>query len=297
MIVAGMMMLTCGAMSLAQENLGGQPGAFLRIPTGTRPVGMGSAFTAVAEGGDAMYWNIAGLSQGNEVSLSSSYSILDYGRQHISGALAIPAKVLSFGLHWNRYVVDDIQGRDASGGTTHTFNSTESSYGAGLSLKLGPLALGGGAKYYQQMLDDYSSKGVGYDAGVMLTLVNSSRVSFRMGAALTDYQGEVEWNTPAATIEIFPETARYGVSLGIKGENISLLVASDYCRTNFEDEILCFGLELGLFDTLVLRGGLRDDMQHLGASINLGSFGFDFATSEGIIQEKDYFTVGVRLNF
>src|SRR3990172_5842749 len=64
------------------SNAGG-PGTtafnFLKIGEGARPVAMGSAFTAVADDGNLLFWNPAGLSQIEEPMGTTTY------RNYIAG--------------------------------------------------------------------------------------------------------------------------------------------------------------------------------------------------------------------
>src|SRR6185312_10499950 len=47
----------------AASNVGTSGAAFLEIAPGARPVGMGQAYTGVADDIDAIYWNPAGLAR------------------------------------------------------------------------------------------------------------------------------------------------------------------------------------------------------------------------------------------
>ncbi len=76
--------------------------SFLRMGVGARPLGLGSAFFAVAEGPEALYWNTAGLSYVKRNSLTlmfdrwvedTSHSFLGYAKPFYSGGMG-------FGLIW-----------------------------------------------------------------------------------------------------------------------------------------------------------------------------------------------------
>ncbi|RKY59145.1 MAG: hypothetical protein DRP94_04355, partial [Candidatus Latescibacterota bacterium] len=49
-------------------------GAFLELGVGARPLGMGSAYVAVAEGPEVVYWNPAGLVLGEGTTLGFMHS-------------------------------------------------------------------------------------------------------------------------------------------------------------------------------------------------------------------------------
>ncbi|HID92967.1 MAG TPA: hypothetical protein EYP60_02615 [bacterium (Candidatus Stahlbacteria)] len=52
----------CGSVCMGQGNAA-YAGEFLHMGVGARPIGMGGAFTSVADDPSAGYWNPAGLTQ------------------------------------------------------------------------------------------------------------------------------------------------------------------------------------------------------------------------------------------
>ncbi|HPT47104.1 MAG TPA: UPF0164 family protein, partial [Candidatus Rifleibacterium sp.] len=55
--------LSLSTMSTAHAESAGQAGAYLKMGVGARALGMGSAFTAVADDSTASFWNPAGLAR------------------------------------------------------------------------------------------------------------------------------------------------------------------------------------------------------------------------------------------
>ena len=51
-------------------------GDFMMIGTGVRPLGMGGAFAAVADNGNAIYWNASGLAQIKEIEAEAMHAFL-----------------------------------------------------------------------------------------------------------------------------------------------------------------------------------------------------------------------------
>ena len=86
-----------------------------QIFVGTRPLSMGEAFVAVADDGNAIYWNPAGLSRMERIQASFSYSdlfglgIKSYYASFISRLYFIPSLTdyLSFGVDWFRIQFGD----------------------------------------------------------------------------------------------------------------------------------------------------------------------------------------------
>ena len=82
-----------GRMLIAQENQTGTTAAsFLEIGIGSRAVGMGGAYVAMAEGPTAAYWNPAGLGMMDhtEVSVMHMNWVTDIDMQSVSFGLPIP---------------------------------------------------------------------------------------------------------------------------------------------------------------------------------------------------------------
>ena len=89
---------------LAQDGEAGQPGAFLRLGYGVKALGMGSAFTAIANDGSALLWNPAGLSQLKQMEISGMYSILSMDRQQNYASISFPIQnFATFGFGWLQY--------------------------------------------------------------------------------------------------------------------------------------------------------------------------------------------------
>ena len=55
--------LSIGTIGTAFAESAGQAGAYLKMGVGARALGMGSAFTAVADDSTASFWNPAGLAK------------------------------------------------------------------------------------------------------------------------------------------------------------------------------------------------------------------------------------------
>ena len=69
---------------------GGQAGAFLRYGIGGRALGMGRAFTAVADDASGIYWNPAGILGVQRCELGSMYSNLYYDSQYANFSVVLP---------------------------------------------------------------------------------------------------------------------------------------------------------------------------------------------------------------
>lgn len=77
-----------------QTNVGTAAAEFLQIGGGARSLGMGEAYTAVADGPDAIYWNPAGLSRMARPEATYARTELPAGLHHDFFAVGYPSQVL-----------------------------------------------------------------------------------------------------------------------------------------------------------------------------------------------------------
>ena len=77
-----------------QTDVGAASAQFLQIGAGARALGMGEAFTAVAEGPDAVYWNPAGLARMTRPEATYARTELPAGLSHDFFAFGAPSQLL-----------------------------------------------------------------------------------------------------------------------------------------------------------------------------------------------------------
>ena len=175
---------------------------FLRIGVGARPLAMGGAYVALANDASAFYWNPAGMSQSDRISLHFDHvpmfgGIAQYNAANVSLGFY---KKFAVGLSWIRLGVDDIprygslQGTQFERLTQATYRSTGEAtgyfgdmenavmvsfsrslfydvyFGTGFSDNKIPVEISFGltGKYINHKLDDKKGTGQGLDAGVLL---------------------------------------------------------------------------------------------------------------------------------
>jgi long-subunit fatty acid transport protein len=74
--------LSVSTMSAAFAESAGQAGAYLKMGVGARALGMGSAFTAVADDSTAAFWNPAGLAKMQKPEASFMHANLTMDREY-----------------------------------------------------------------------------------------------------------------------------------------------------------------------------------------------------------------------
>lgn len=85
-------------------------GDFIAIGSGVRPIGMGGAFTAIADESSALHWNPAGIAQMRESQVSLMRAFLYEGLasyDNLSYCQPLPNDV-TIGFSWTRLTIEDI---------------------------------------------------------------------------------------------------------------------------------------------------------------------------------------------
>jgi hypothetical protein len=85
-------------------------GDFMMIGSGVRPLGMGGAFSAIADDGNAIYWNASGIAQIRETEITLMHAYLYKGialYDNLSFCQPLPNEV-TIGINLTRLTIDGI---------------------------------------------------------------------------------------------------------------------------------------------------------------------------------------------
>lgn len=170
-------LLLFGSQSFAQnihDSAGTAGAAFLKIEPGSRPVGMGGAFTGLANDINTIFWNPAGLTsvQTREFTAMQHFSIAEISNQSIGYAQRAKRFV------WGASLLGGFAETERRTGPSPTPDSvvTVNGFATGLSLAY-PLSttasIGGTAKLISQQLDIQNVFGIAADLGVILRLIDN----------------------------------------------------------------------------------------------------------------------------
>lgn len=198
-------MLACGAVRLSAQSADRYAASFLEIPVGGKALGLGGAFTAIADDGTAFYWNPAGVSLLDKKMLSGMYSS-QYGpigsplASYYFAGWSMPIRVINVSVNWIRFAVSDIparpdltqessiekryQGVVQSATNDETFSDTEDAFifsfarNNKINLNLGwsyfsipvEVPVGVNLKLIRQNLFDNNASAIGIDAGTMVRM-------------------------------------------------------------------------------------------------------------------------------
>jgi hypothetical protein len=297
-IIIVIIFILVSSYCIADEKIGGQGGAFLQIPIGARPAGLGNAFTAVADDINADYFNPAGLCQIQNDMLGGMYNFMSMDRAHYQAVLIKQIKGNGLALSVNRFGVSEIDGRDSEGYPTEKFDDSELALKLAYSRKLLPFfGIGGGAKYIIQSLGDAKGSGFAFDAGVLFLLFqseNSFIKSFRVGGSFNNIGGKMTWNTESENEDEIPINMRVGSAIDFNLGVLNWLATVDASQT--EDNLkLHFGVETWLIKELCIRAGLDGENVNFGASLRMGKFQFDYAFCPDFLNEGATSKLGIQL--
>ena len=156
--------------------------AFLKIEGGSRPAGLGGAFTGLANDINTIFWNPAGLTavQDRELTAMQHFSFADINNNTIGYAQRLGQLVWGASFLGSFTEIERRQGPTEDPDSTATVGG----FATGLSLAY-PLStamsVGGTAKVISQQLDIQNAYGVAADVGLVLNLLEDR---FGIGVAV-----------------------------------------------------------------------------------------------------------------
>ncbi|MFH1075126.1 MAG: PorV/PorQ family protein [Candidatus Firestonebacteria bacterium] len=273
----------------------------LRIDVGAKPIGMGGAFTGLANNADAIYYNPAGLVQVEELELSLMHSeyIVDTHCEYVAAAL--PFKNMAFGLNtvfvWNSFEkLDDVKFPLGailvySSATTFSWALTP------LPKAMPELSLGINAKYTYMSLDDFFQSAVFFDLGVLYIFEKDLSIGFvakNFGAVLNETSDPAPMTLrlgvsyllslhepekqKTRSVGTYPRSFRAETSKGKreKGKNDGrfqgkdLIIAADVERPLAGDFLESFGVDYLVMEDLNARAGVSLKGAEMNIALGLG---------------------------
>ncbi|MFQ6039529.1 MAG: hypothetical protein ACE5PV_01630 [Candidatus Poribacteria bacterium] len=233
-----------------------------QLPVGVRAIGMGSAFTAVADDGAAISWNPAGVSRLGQYTIDLMRSnLFDVGATNYLSVIVPASDKFAIGMDWTRLGIEDEE-----------INFSQNEVNFSYSYRpLEDFSVGVNLKYIVNNLSyDRSSVGTssgwGTDFGVMFSPFRFARRrvrfldKFTFGFVAADALGlksgklsrgtSVKYDTGASDTIFFPS---YRFGLAYKPKRSWLLALS-------VDDRIHLGAEFSPHDILDIRAGIEKDL-------------------------------------
>lgn len=197
----------------SQTSGGGFAESYLMRDVGARAVGLGGAYTAIANEPDAVFYNPAGLGYfSNQPLVTTSFSSLGLGRNHSSIAWGQQvAEGLGLGIGFNSFSSGSFLARDVMGNPIGNFQDYQYSLTAAAAYKLEFASMGASVKYLNNNLlgSNTAASGVALDFGAKFDVMNM----FSFGVSVQNLTGMMFWNTKGGDFESIPYTIRTGIAM------------------------------------------------------------------------------------
>src|SRR3989339_1554173 len=233
--------------------------SFLRIDVGARPVGMGSAYTAIGDEVNAMYWNPGGLANVKEHGLSAMYSkwVADLNFNSVSYAFPLTCKnqhtpaTIAVGIV--SLFQGDLEGRDSNRQVTGTFGASDITVTVGYGRKVDiddcSFNIGFNTKLIHQKIESESAAGIAFDVGLQTRLFTPRLLT---GISLQSLGQEMKFVNTRYNL---PSNANLGFGYAFGSTTVSV----DFKRRLYEgDNTVCFGAEFSPIKVLSLRFGYQN---------------------------------------
>ncbi len=282
MTVLGILLFSSTVFAFGKDQVGTSGAQFLKIAPGARPVGMGEAFTGVADDIHAIYWNPAGLGLLKVPELTAMHMQYFQSIQYEFGAFAYPTQYGTWGFAINNLHTDNIERRtEDTDANIGTFGSNDSAYYASYGKQItSRLSLGANMKWIHQTLDSINSNAYAGDGGI---LYDTPWHDVRLGASIQNLGSKVKF---ANESDPLPLTYRLGASAPLLSRK--LLVSSDLIIPRDHQLGLALGSEYkGRINRdlgYAMRAGYRSDSDvegfsgiSIGSGLEIGRAAIDFA--------------------
>ncbi|MFA4844588.1 MAG: PorV/PorQ family protein [Candidatus Margulisiibacteriota bacterium] len=271
--------------------------AVLNAGVGARPLGMGSAFTAIADNADAPYWNPAGLGLLNKSEITTMQTKLSSDTDHYYVSYIQPALGGTLGISWVQVGLGNINQTSAEVDFhnevqnisifSYFSNAYLIAYGKELSDKV---SLGLTAKYLSSDMTNISGgQGSGYSVtpGILIKLnvgtgfipVRTDRTTTRVVPTLTiglkvdELINSQQWGT--GTVEQVPPKLRLGLAYKSPNPGLFALDLAQTIKPGYSPE-LSGGYEYSQ-GGLSLRLGYVDSGLTAGAGFQVNHTRVDYA--------------------
>ncbi|MCZ6820814.1 MAG: PorV/PorQ family protein [Calditrichaeota bacterium] len=255
--------IVCAVLLLIAQTIHGQDfgrlgASLLRISPNARQVGMGEAFTAMANQHNALRYNVGGLGLLQHIAFSVNFHnwIDDTNQGNIEVSWPFSRGVLGFGLTY--FDQGEIQALDenfqptvnSSGGSSDLMLTAV--YGTYINIGNHQVSFGGGPKLIRQDLADFTSTSFGFDIGAAYVMRNLSFGATWQNLTLK----KAKFDTQS---DLLPQILRFGVAGNLTlGENLNLNLASDVAKLRSDDKLRIYtGSELHISELLAVRAGYK----------------------------------------
>lgn len=251
----------------------------LKIPTGARAIGMGEAYTALADDIHSLYHNPGGLALMQERQASFMYSQMVQDLKYQNAAIGFPLENGAIGASLSYLSYGDIEGFNETGASIGNQSAYSMVGTLGASWLGNQWSAGANIKGIQQKLADESATGVAFDVGG--TAIYPKPVlgsTLRFGAAVQNMGQGIKF---VEERDPLPMQWKVGVA-AVQMMNKKLNLSLDYTKPKDWDGMVAAGLEFLPIQFVALRTGyVNSDREGSGIRAGIGlrikGISFDYA--------------------
>lgn len=251
------LLLMLAALVSAEESA-----AFLKLGVGARSIGLGGAYTALADDVSAIAWNPAGLAGLSKREIGAMHSEFPSSRHNWLG-FAQPLRYGTLGIGASHLAQGSVSGRDETGRATGDYSASDTAISLSYGARVGILGLGATVKSVRSSVADQSQQVLGFDAGA----------AYALGRAKLGFSAQ---NMGHSSLPLaLSGGAAYGLPFGLTAS------ADLRYRPRSGQKELSLGTEYAVIPSLSVRGGYASS--HGGLSNLRGSSDLTgFATGFGL---------------
>ncbi|KAA3613868.1 MAG: hypothetical protein DWQ05_16465 [Calditrichaeota bacterium] len=258
----------------AQVGNAGMPGAYLYSGVGARALGMGGAYSAIANDVTAVYWNPAGLATQNPYQFSFMHNSLFMGTAIDFVVASAPTERYgSFGLGVLTLGSGDFEQRSVLNENLGSFSMRDMAFFVSWAEEVYPdLSVGINYKFVNQKILSHSGSGHGFDLALKAHLFDRLDAGFVLANVLSPKV------TLISEAETYPMQIRTGVSTAFLEDKLTL--STEFSKTSgWGSSQLHFGAEYMAMPNLAVRMGLNDGLFTIGAGFTFRNYGLDYGTA------------------
>ena len=284
--------VACAALVLlcAHDGTCAQSGfAFLEVPAGARASALGGAFSSLAQGVEAAFWNPAGLEGVKGIQITGTH--VEYVQSLRHDQFAVAGRSFGGGLAASLRALysEPIEERDELGNLTGSFGAHDFEFALAYGRSVAPgLSVGGSVQALRERIADASAST--WAAGFGAVWAPARVGGLRLGLSAHNLGSAARYNLdggPGAPVEL-PAAVQTGASWQrLLPRGAALRTALEGRFTRGRSGVGMLGVELATAGgangagSAALRGGLRvnDDASSysLGAGYSLGGLRLDYA--------------------
>lgn len=272
-VITLIIVLVFGAGLFAKNDYGA-PGEFLSWGAGARSMGLGRAFTGLADDPSAVVYNPAGLAQQNPLQITLQHVVLFYDTMYDFAAVTYPVSGLgTFAGSYIRLGSTGYESRDLKWETSGTFGVTNQAFLLSYARDITSwFAAGVNVKLINESVFDKSAMGFGADIGAMFTPNEMINVGLSL---INIVPASIKLDSAAET---YPMILKFGLAFKFLGDRI--IPVLDFEKSfSQKDFKLRFGLEAYPIQDLALRVGLDETEITFGAGYLIKPVRIDYSIS------------------